>query len=547
MKEVGVAEIFETDAEDTAVDVASLSDFDLLTRSLESSDSEAGKTLAEQLVASDEKLQTTYQEIEAYFGDEIISYHDYKGTALDVAKKCPAAQQVAQMGFEHFRDWVEANRTSEVIEVEAVEADDESAAEDTSDLDDKSTTKEAEVIKVVAQPKEKEVTAVVEQKKDLTPKEVELKPVPDSPQMKLEVVESSKQEVGAFSQKNEQTIEVKPATTVEKPVEVEVVSAPVEAVVVPDGVADEAVSTEPVVALEIKTPIESPVLVEVEEQNEFPVVLETKAVEPEVLATEEQPSIDLVEMAEVETELDTQATVLEEALGQVEDESLDEVERVDTSVVDTVYEYFESWSDTAKNEPPLEDFFIEMIDQLDDKTEADESKPSDILESTESESIEAQQDEPSFVELSEIELPENSQMLEAFDQQLQQEARIELVALLVSVKTARKTVDRLFEAKTKEECKMHVDELQIQLLIILQSLGYENAEVIVRDFLKSHSPQSLKSLINELEKSLRRAAYRTAHAKRAHREKTRHARLGKFIQFIMQAVASPRVTDLSAN
>lgn len=542
MPEVGLTSSVEMENLDDAINVSELSDFDLFQQSFEATD----PMQAEQIRLKNEKRQETLQEIEAWYGDEIISYHGYKDTAANVAEICPAAQSIVALGFEAFRDWVEANRTASIEE--------EDPAENSEESDDLIESSEDDT-----NPKQVTEKTVEKQQNDLPKKEEmssdKIKGVVED---KIVVAQETIVEPQSDKSVSSDVIYKKKdePKVVEKPESSEVVKEDSVEIVIPmnevspvqlDGV-NRVVQSEITVVVEPTSDVETvtkPILDVIATTEPTELIEDAK---PEGIASEIEQSKHREEMfvevfeSEVELNLEAEDDVLEDII----EESLSVEEIKSEQKVDEVYEFFEYLSDAAKEEPSLEDFFIEMIDVLDstnDDSTVELAKTTEI----ETDPPKAQDNLHVFMDLEEIEVSENEEVLEAFDQELRQEARIELVALLVSVKSARKSVELLFEAKTKEECMLHLSELKVELILLLQSLGYENAETIVRDFLKSHSPQALKNLINELEKSLRRSAYRTAHAKQAHRQKTRHARLGKFIQFIMQAVTSRQVVDLSTS
>src|SRR5690606_8830026 len=116
----------------------------------------------------------------------------------------------------------------------------------------------------------------------------------------------------------------------------------------------------------------------------------------------------------------------------------------------------------------------------------------------------------------------------------------ELFALLVSIQHTREAVENLYRAKTKEECKIHITQITIELSEVLRDLGYANPEEIIKAFLYGHSPEYLKDLVQELENMLRRAVVREVRHRRFAHAKNRHVRLRKVVGYVMRALTPKR-------
>jgi hypothetical protein len=273
---------------------------------------------------------------------------------------------------------------------------------------------------------------------------------------------------------------------------------------------------------------------------------------PEPVATQPLESFQLASPEEgVSVEVnDTADSQLAEEL-YVSKDLIDEVllnEDAEKPQGAQVVAQFENWQELAKDEPLLDELFITMSEQLDTELfieETDEAvinTESDVQSDTEPTAIEY-----AFEDFQKAEILQDLQGQEIFDSLLSEQASAELVTLLTAVRVSKKSVEKLYGAKTKEECAQYLNEIIVELTHILEALGYKYPEYYVRDFLSGHSIEALRSLINELEKSLRHAMYREVRQTQRHQAKHRQTRLGKFVSYIMQAASSKLFVSQTTN
>lgn len=287
--------------------------------------------------------------------------------------------------------------------------------------------------------------------------------------------------------------------------------------------------------LEIETALEPKLDVEAD-------VEPAPALEPEAeiaTAFDSEVTDDAIEAPSEEQEVTVDSFILEDDTTEAEsilEESIiaenfeaEEVAEPETVVLETdeVEKYFEEWRGLAEQEAPVEVAFETIIMQLDAEATPDEAEDEAL------EQIEVI-DEPVFnVEYETLSEETPSETLEMV---LETEAHPELYVLLVATKSAKRSVEQLYTACTQEECQVYVEQLVQDLTIILRELGYENPEKIIRDFLRTHSPEALKLLIEELERALYQATVRNLSGRRLHASR-RHVRVGKFVQHVMGLLA----------
>ena len=161
----------------------------------------------------------------------------------------------------------------------------------------------------------------------------------------------------------------------------------------------------------------------------------------------------------------------------------------------------DSWKHFAEDEVPLDELLITIVDQL--STETEEFAVENVNFDTD--------------RVSELNSPE----IEA------------LVTQLESVKVALK---RTYLAESKEDRAVHVNELVVTLTGMLETLGYDNPEKMIRDFLQTHPLATLQELIDALELSLRRSIqYELVQRGQVHHK--RHSALGKLVQSVLRAIS----------
>lgn len=509
-------------------------------------------------------VQKLIDELEAYFGGQKFQYKTYTGTVTDIVNQCPYAEFKLKKGFDAFVDWIEPHKYIENPEESENTNNDEVETAPSEDL----------VAKQDTQPAQKtETTVAFESSRHEKAEKIEKLEKVEKPEKsgKSELQQASvKSEPVAQEQKASEAPVVSLAETPalntveqkEEPAEkaIEVVIAPVE--VVKEALIEPTITREPeaAAAIAIETLAAKPAK-ELVHEEQSDIVSETPEVseldhapelsveqQPEILETYieeavsddvafEEPSVlersiisaEEAEVAEthldVADEIEESEEVFENEVSEIAEDVFEEVSNVAAKeiaeeIIQENVEYFEEWQEIAQEEAPLDIAFITMTEGLDAKQGE--------VELEYAEGLLAAPNEVLNEEFDEIELPSD-----ADETNSQQKLR----TLLVAVQTSKQAVEKMYSAKSKEECATYIDELTTELIVVLRALGYENPEKIIRDFLYSHSPESLNNLIQELEFALRRTLNRQARQLRAHHVQNRHARLGKFVGYIMQALS----------
>jgi len=110
-----------------------------------------------------------------------------------------------------------------------------------------------------------------------------------------------------------------------------------------------------------------------------------------------------------------------------------------------------------------------------------------------------------------------------------------LYALLSAVALTKESVEQLYAAATKQECAEALEQIVMRLTLILHDLGYENPEAIIQAYMNTHSIDSLKYLIERLERLLIVQLERNGRAvSKSTDVHPRHTRLGKIASYIMK-------------
>lgn len=458
----------------------------------------------------EQNREKTIEQLVSHFGSQEFVYTEkYRGTVTQMIAICPAIDAVLDEGFEYVRDWLEPHKATEEEKPKEAEEDTIEDPKPDENSTDKKDTK-APVIETSV------VAAVVEKAK---PSSKVVSGAEAEPQLKAESESKEKANTSPEASSSDAT-EVPDSHIDEAPTEVVI-----EAVSDKEIISDETPEAE---IANVQTLGESTETAEIDgeaEADASPALLvedlESEVVSKANVATDkiDEPRLR-EELADDFRAIDDKHIDLTEILEEErEEEFVQHAELSDSAnqneVIETSQErtdHFDAWLEIAKDEPPLDDLFIAIADQL----EAD-------FEQTD----EAQMQTDSLA----------YQLEDISDEELVLSNQPEVFAVNTAIRSARKSVEALYTARTKEECKFYVEQIVVELSIVLRSLGYDNPEVIIRSFLSSHSPESLKNLITELEASLRRSMVREIQQRRAGHAKNRHTRLSKFVGFIMQALS----------
>lgn len=506
--------------------------FSNLAASVETVDVSTDVEVSEAKQAQMEKLAERERVIEQlvdYYGDEIIYYGTYTGTIAVVAEACPAFQYVLTQGFDAALSWIEANRKEkpeerEETEKKEIEALDESKGDEKKSshgVEDKGIVA-LEIEKATLDNKMNEVSI----KKDGAgsveakplPKEVksfEADDMPTQPEASL-MASVDIQEASSTIAVNGELAQTVVGATSDHSIE-----KPDETVEIPDYIEEEPIAKQP---SEVET-----VLEKVLDEEIHDVELETDSIsvgELDLLKNEVNPQdeTDLSIYVQEAGFANVDSGEVSEVLQQDQKDDVIFEERAESP---PMYEYFSNWHELAIQETPFETLVVEVIEAL--ETE---------LASTPSESTEDDVEALRFqTELSTSEDAEK--YVEVSDEVLKAEAPLELYGMLVTVTSARQTVEKLYAATTKEECATYIEQLSAELSELLRGLGYENPELIIKAFLAQHSPQALYSLVHELEVVLRKVAQSRVALHRAqqlHGAHYRKRRVGKVTGFVMRAL-----------
>lgn len=471
---------------------------------------------AEAKTERNESREETKQQLAGHFGSQQFFYTDeYKGTVSQLIARCPAIDAILDQGFEYVCDWLEPHKVEEEVLNKGEDEDelsenpvhnkDESLGE-SSQVDE--SLKAAEQSKVVVKDViEKQRAADIKGASDTAVKEP-IQAESDTPTAPRE------EEVVLIASAENGPVQT---PRVEVPI-FESARAVVESKVDTENGEEVVAHTEPIVELEAKP---QPIADEIEPEAAAVMQPHEIRVGPEAAssvvgstdaregatdsldATSGTGSVDAIESEPIDL-----SEILENDNESIAPES-SELE------AEAAVDYFDSWHEIAHDEPPLDDLFIAIADQLETSITKQDA------------------DTETVVRLESI----MHHQLEVSDEELVQSSQPEVFALFTAIRSARKSVEALYSSRTKEECRYHIEQVVEELSTVLRALGYDNPEVIIRAFLSNHSPESLKSLIIELENSLRRTLVREIQQRQASHAKSRHTRLSKFVGFIMQALA----------
>lgn len=542
-------------------DINELSSRDFFSLAAASLEVNVNKATPEAKVPAYEATESTIAELRAYYGDTILHYGKYSGTVEEVIDKCPAALFQVRRGFDSFVSWIDRHQVQGAVEDENEDEEGKELVSDdivepkAKDIEEKVVTKEAvqqpiqQTDKIIEKNDHNKLadtagddSAVQGQKAPANIHEEVSNEItidaPETPVQKDSEPESKTEASSLVVLQEESEPEVE-GSAFKSEVDYELEDTATDELVLDDtplskeaDFSDELPQIEPtetqpdIIEVTADDGVDATLQSDrVEEVDENGVVDEV--LEKTVLSTEDmEVSLDS-EVPEIESSAIDMPIFerIEEALLEPDDEANESYDRVE---LNEVIERFEAWRDDAKAETPIDELFIKAVEDL-DATFTEASIGADVTEEVLRSETEVSYEE---FDLS------SEDVIEQFDVSIEDEASPELYAMLLAVKSSRKTVEKLYTAKTKQECAEYINEIIIELSTVLRALGYDDPERIIRDFLSGHSPESLKNLIVELEKSLRHTVYRGVNARKAHGVSKRQGRVSKFINYIMQAVTS---------
>lgn len=519
-----------------------------------------------------------------YYGGEQFDYNGYTGTIVQMLDSCPFAKFMLNKGPDAVIAWLDEYKMT----VEAAQDEDSTDTSEENDknenlLNDDATEDEQSAERTASEERAIEVDAVQtdEQPAQTSAAKPETQVVfqaeiSTSETVKPEAAEApGRESIVWFVEKEDEeessrdTLEVRPkkkeiiesfapaqeslpdAMSVSKPEDIE------RNMTAPDGDGAETAQAVEPKAAEVERSVELFTERIVENDNgrsafdepNDPLEIAIDAgnmAEPEqrVVDQKEAPSFNVDDETPIFANADLESVYAPERLETdtvVDTEPLVQATTPET-VKDELFENYEGWRMLAKAKAPLGEVFTAISEQLDGTAEqgdeiASKKDQSDtVLDSVliEAESYDSEPSEESYVEqaLAQFDASEDT-----FDEVFEEEARPELHALFTAVRTVTVTIEKLYTATTKEECATYIEQLSAELSSILRALGYEHPELIVRDYLYSHSPESLKQLVSQLEQAARKAMYREMLQRKSQNATDRHTRLGKFVGFIMQAVS----------
>jgi hypothetical protein len=441
-------------------------------------------------------------ELETHFGAATILYYGkYQGPISQVANECPAIRStIASGGFEAARDLIEQHAQ---LEPQEDEQDEENNLVNQESRDETESA---------AEPERSEL------KKELSEAPVVVKALPKVKEARKQMVSSE-----AALPKPQRAGESKSTEPQPEP--------------------EKAIPKEHV-------PVERTHHEEAEPIEEAPVVIAVRPVEehPETMVEVAEPIAELEESSHEKNSANDSSGALLNNEEAVEFIPLkEEVNHHEVVITDEIIEQFEAWNDIAESEPPFEVMVQAIIDDMNVAFEIpEEDRSTDFLE----QEIELNSDETEVTGdaltqvMNDVELVEELETID--DESLQalfaEEARPEYYSLYITVRSAQGAVEKLFTATTQEECKMYLEQIQFELSKLLRALGYDNPEKVIRAYLSRHSPEALRTLMQQLEYALRKKMYRDIRARQTLRSQVRHTRLGKFIDFIVQAIVPRHIS-----
>lgn len=461
-------------------------------RIMRSADQEMLDAMAEQ--------QRTIEYLLAHYGDQQFHYGPYDGTVSDIIALCPPIKSMLGAGPEAIIGWLDQYKVDQ--QEDDVLGEDEDTTEDEvgeerGKTHDETQRKEGDDVKKATRKEslEKEVKGVREKVtekrekgtlKERPVKEKKRTKEPVKRQAKSEVKFDTKKETRAQSTSSKKEATKKRVATKSREKE----SFAARKMPEKGGSApypklkhqSEPIQSTKAVALEAR---EIASKVHIKDEGE-PLFIHRKShrmvneVTIQRDIDQELPAVNLEAMVQKETETETGYSARE--------------------MIDVI----QSWTELARREAPLAVAVTQMVQDL---------MMTETLDGIE--------------------------MIQSYDNissEIFETASPELYALYAAVVSVRETVDRLYAAKTQQECRECIDQLTIELTVILTNLGYENPERIIREYMMSHPIDSLKLLIRQLEQALRYRIYQEARKVSLQTQQVslpRHERLGKITAYIM--------------
>lgn len=235
-----------------------------------------------------------------------------------------------------------------------------------------------------------------------------------------------------------------------------------------------------------------------------------------------QEAFELEEQMEHSSEslpIDTVETVTETELEEAPDEPYTERaehEHTEIPIELPQSELLHEWRKLGEGEAPLDvalTTIIEHVEHAAQQSTSDETAPSES----------------------------NEHMPESADESLTFTSP-ELRYTLEKVHHARRSIEQLQRATTKEECEQHVAAIIEEITQLLTLLGYETPTKIIQDFLADHSVQSLRELLEYLEAILTQAIERDTQSRHSTPQVKHTSLLAKLALQLVQTFAPQQAT-----
>ncbi len=502
-----------------------------------------------------EQKEATRTYLIDYYGDQQFQYMQHTGTITAILDVCPPVRDMLVQGPQAIIEFVDGYKIENKVEDENDEDESDESEDPFSIRTQPSEKKEPDTPKPeqkeAAKPEKPANTPSPEKRtEEPVAKEGTEHPLPSSVKPKNQEAKKAAKEVPSKKEKTEKVGEVEKVGEAESVVSQK--SEPLPKPVLENETAPKVEAEKD----EQAAVMSEEIIIQVREEVE-PTKPENETVDSPTEPASLFEQVVLHEQAdEVEIEADSPIDIAgaepapiielaaEQTVEKVAEEATEEVEA--TQELESAHEvtYIERWAEAAQQEAPLEVLFETMVEdvlasleQEDDREDEEEGEfegadgdAFDAPNISTSLETETEAEEPVEVplELENLEDPENTEPSLPHP---------ELQSLLGAVASVRESVDRLYQAKTKEECATHIEQITIELSVILRGLGYEAPENIIREYLRTHSPEQLRQLIERLEAALRQATRQDVRRRRAGHVHVRHARVSKFVTFVMSALA----------
>ena len=546
-----------------------------------------------------ENIRDNTERLISYYGDQQFQYGTHSGTITTILNVCPPIKGLLANanGFDAIADWIEPFKVVEGQKTEDdkdkdKDADQEDSKEDTlknTQVDERNETK-ADKKTDEKQAAEGASKKANEQETPKAEKEIDKKDAPEvvpvsTPQethakadkADEKIVEADTAETTVDSRDTQQQAEV--SSEKNEPREPQVVKevvAAVEAEPTPIVKTGDEVGTytipQETFTPEAKEPVETETIEE--EPEAIPpvaaaTILETalqnerQEAEPEAdsdTSTDETPievaSFEQQEADETElpvehadaqdtpeqnddTPFDDEAPILQKTL-EPEEEIETSSEALSTSPVETLAEIEPEETPSDTHIERIEHDFIEAPIELPQsellqtwRKLGEEEAPLDVALTTIIEHVEHvardTNDETTALESSERSQEGTEEPL-AF-------TNPELRYTLEKVHRARRSIEQLQHATTKEECEQHVAAIIEEITQLLTLLGYETPTKIIQDFLADHSVQSLRELLEYLEAILNQAIERDTQSRQSTSQVKHTSLLAKLALQLVQTFA----------